>query len=201
VWSVDCSPDNSSLVSCSSLGHQTYVEDAIFIWNLDTNVKQKEFNFVDDWVRQIKYSPDGQSIASSGWINTAKYLDASNGNVKQTFQNTGGASSMDISPDGKTLVIGSYDHSVKLYDTTNGLLLRSMIGHTNVVTSVSFSPDGKSIASGSSDNTIKLWNSNTGFLIDTLENHQGSILSLKFSPDGKTIASGSADKTVKLWQK
>jgi WD40 repeat protein len=193
VWSLDYSPDNSTIVSCSS-------DDSIYIWNAQTGSKQKELIATGDWVRTVKYLPDGESIVSSGWVSYARLWDASNGSVKLTFQNTGGAASMDISHDGKTLAIGSYDHSVKIYDTATGALISSLLGHSNVVTSVKFSPDAKTIVSGSSDNTLKIWNTSTGLLVDTLDGHTGAIWSIKFSPDAKTIASGSADKTIKLWR-
>ena len=78
-------------------------------------------------------------------------------------------------------------------------MIKTFVGHADVVHSVVFSPDGKTIASGSTDSTIKLWDVNTGTELRTIEGHSGEVWSVTFSPDGKTLASGSSDKTIKLW--
>jgi len=39
----------------------------------------------------------------------------------------------------------------------DGILVRTLEGHTNLITSVSFSPDSKMLASSSYDKTIRLW--------------------------------------------
>ena len=78
-------------------------------------------------------------------------------------------------------------------------LLRSLEGHTNVVTSVAFDPQSGMLASGSTDNTVKLWDARSGKLLRTLEGHGNSVYNLAFNPLGDTLASGSTDNTVKLW--
>jgi hypothetical protein len=108
-------------------------------------------------------------------------------------------SSVSFSPDGKILASGSWDNTIKLYSMPDGLLLKTLEGHTHDVESVCFSPDGKILASGSSDKTIKLWSIPDGELLKTLEAHTGFVRSISFSPDGKILASGSADSTIRLW--
>ena len=108
--------------------------------------------------------------------------------------------SIAISHDGKTLASGSWDRTIKLWDLETGSLLRTFIGHTNLVDSVAFSPDGRYIASGSWDKTIRLWNSATGDLLDTISYNNTMQSSVIFSPDGKTIAATMPNEKVKLWK-
>ncbi|KXL50878.1 MAG: hypothetical protein FE78DRAFT_66524 [Acidomyces sp. 'richmondensis'] len=78
-------------------------------------------------------------------------------------------------------------------------LLRTLEGHSNVVTAVSFSPDGKIPAWASHVNTVLLWDASSGAACQTLEGLTAEITAIAFSPDGKTLASASYDQTVKLW--
>ena len=109
--------------------------------------------------------------------------------------------SVAFSPDGKTIVSGSDDQTIRLWNAQTGEQIRSLQGHSKVVTSVAFSHDGKFIVSGSEDMTIRLWNVQTGEQIRSLQGHSDTdyVRSLAFSPDGRTVVSGSDDNTVRLW--
>lgn len=52
----------------------------------------------------------------------------------------GHVDSVAFSPDGNRIVSGSYDTAVKLWDAQTGQAIRTLNGHTRLVTSVSFSP-------------------------------------------------------------
>jgi WD40 repeat protein/tRNA A-37 threonylcarbamoyl transferase component Bud32 len=92
----------------------------------------------------------------------------------------------------------------------NSLLVKTLNGHSNLVTSVAISPippgsslvkegSGGILVSGSFDTTVKLWNLSTGKEIATLEGNAGSVHSVATSPDGRIVVSGNGDNTVKLW--
>ena len=52
----------------------------------------------------------------------------------------GHVDSVAFSPDGNRIVSGSYDTAVKLWDAQTGQTIRTLNGHTRLVTSVYFSP-------------------------------------------------------------
>lgn len=83
----------------------------------------------------------------------------------------------------------------------NPFLVKTLNGHSNVVTSVAISsnPNGVTLVSGSFDTTLKLWNLTTVKEIATLEGNAGSVHSVATSPDGSIVASGNGDNTIKLW--
>jgi uncharacterized caspase-like protein len=105
-----------------------------------------------------------------------------------------------FSPDGKTVVSGSKDKTLRLWDVASGREIKTISGHTDVVTSVAFSPDGKTVISGSHDNTLRLWDVASGREIKTFSGHTSYVTSVAFSPDGKTVVSGGIDTRIKLWR-
>jgi hypothetical protein len=64
--------------------------------------------------------------------------------------------------DGQVLASASYDKTIKLWDARTGQELRTLRGHTDIVTSVAFVADGQILASASTDGTVKLWDTRTG---------------------------------------
>ncbi|MBW4566957.1 MAG: AAA-like domain-containing protein [Tolypothrix carrinoi HA7290-LM1] len=163
-------------------------------WVRESNILQKHQGFV----QKVRFSPDGKTIATASFDNTAKLWSADGRELLTLNGHTQAVVDVSFSPDGQTIATASRDGTVKFWNR-QGKLLKTLNAHKNsVVWSVSFSPDGKKIATASEDNTVKLWTSD-GRLLKTLTDHKNEVYSVSFSPDGKTIATASADETVKLW--
>jgi small GTP-binding protein len=79
-------------------------------------------------------------------------------------------------------------------------LVRTLEGHTNVVTSFAFDPQSRTLVSGSFDMTVRLWEPQSGKLLRTLERHTGGVQAVAFSPDGALLASKSDEDGVCLWR-
>jgi len=179
------------------------------------------------YFRSASYSHDGQRILATfrrfdlDNHNTCdiKVYDSQTGNLVLQIDGHDGYSDDYVnctcfSHNGKYIASGAgapYDYPdidlnrnvVKLWDATDGHLIRTMKGHTELVTNIAFSPDNTLIASSSGDGTIKIWETETGILKKTIECHKkyeyrwtNLVASSMFSPDGMSIVSAAYDSTA-----
>lgn len=95
-------------------------------------------------------------------------------------------------------LVSGHDPTIQVWDIQEGIVQRTLPGHTGKVNSLDFSPNGKTLVSGSDDQTIRLWDAATGKPGKTIPAHEGPVTSVDFGP--RYLASGSDDETVKLWQ-
>jgi WD40 repeat protein/serine/threonine protein kinase len=128
-------------------------------------------------IMSVKYSPDGQRLASASRDMTVKIWDSNSGKELVVLKgHNGGVNRVAFSPDGQRLATGGEDSAVKIWDTATGTELASFKGHTANVREVAFSPDGQHIASesrelspngqrgilGNSGSLVKIWDSDGG---------------------------------------
>jgi WD40 repeat protein/tetratricopeptide (TPR) repeat protein len=168
------------------------------VWDLQTG--QTLFSFRGHWgnVLDVKFSPDGQRLASSSSDSTIKILDARTGSeVRSVTGHTNFVSCAAFSPDGQRLASGSLDSTAIIWNPLTGRALVTLRGHDGPIRDLSFSPDGLRIATASTDRTVRLWDSKTGEELQSL-NGQDQVNSVCFSRDGRWLASGSVDKTIKI---
>lgn len=141
----------------------------------------------------IAWSPDGTQIAVATvtgiyMVDTLTYKE----------NHFSGSSSWRIafSPDG-TILASAEGNTVKLYGSASRKVLRTLKGHSEMVTCIAFSPLENILVSGSNDTTIKLWDIASGEELSTQP--VGDVYNVAFSPDGKILASVASDKIIKLW--
>ena len=63
------------------------------------------------------------------------------------------------------------DNTLKVWDVESGRELRTLEGHTDLVSGVALSGDGRRAVSASSDGTLKVWEVESGRELRTLEGH------------------------------
>ena len=122
------------------------------------------------WVTDMAWTPDGTHLAVASTIGVFLY-DASTLEEVRYIPTDAPVRSVAFAPDGQTLASGSRDGTVRLWRVADGVLLRTLEGHTDGVWSVAFAPDGATLASGSRDGTVRLWRVADGTPLRTLEGH------------------------------
>ena len=208
------SADGKTLASGSDDG-------TIIIWEVDTGKKLQQINNSEvhdaedsQVVYEVSLNPDGSIVASGGVSVAAGYFGAIPG-LRLWEVNTGEmlwqhytaddnnpsyhTYGVAFSPDGSTVANGGRDHTIDLWDASTGDALRTLVGHTDVISRVVFSADGELLASASNDGTVRVWEANTGRSLYTLTRHTEGVNGVAFSPDGQTLASASSDGTVGVW--
>ncbi|MDJ0620558.1 MAG: AAA-like domain-containing protein, partial [Calothrix sp. MO_192.B10] len=203
---VSVSPNGQLIATATGATATGVSNNTVQIWDLKGNLLQT-LKGHSDFIWNIRFSPDGKTLASSSSDGTIRLWNVEDGKLKKTIlaHNNTWVRSISYSPDGKLLASSDSRGWVKLWNAGNGKLLQTIPAHRKPVrwvTYVKFSPDGKTLASTSRDKTVKLWQVENGKLLKTpkiLKGHESAVRSVDFSPDGKILASASEDRTVKLW--
>ena len=109
-------------------------------------------------------------------------------------------SSLDISEDASLLVSGDANGQVKLWRSLDGLLVRTLEGHSNFVENVAFSRGAGLVASIDASGVLKLWRAGDGVQLWSVAAQVNNLNLVAFSPDGRTLATSGADAKVRLWK-
>jgi WD40 repeat protein len=156
---------------------------------------------VDDAIKCVTFSKDGNRLAFSDVKGNVKVLDARANwdNIISFEASRVGVPSVAFSPDGNYLAAAiSARRNIKVWDLNARELLWSLFGHTDF-TSVAFSPDGERLASASLGGPINVWDLKTERVVLTLHGHRTTVSSVTFSSDGCLLASAGSDGTVRIW--
>ena len=80
-----------------------------------------------------------------------------------------------------------------------GPLIRTLEGHSRIVTAVAVTPDRPWVVSASGDCTLRIWELETGLVVRALEGHRKAVTAVAVTPDGRRAVSGSRDWTLRVW--
>ena len=207
---LDFSPDGKMLAASITEwgpngGRGGKASGGVQIWDIERSALVRTVDD-DKPVTFVRYSVDGQSLATSSNEGPIKLWNATTGKLTRQFL---GHSSAAFSPDGETLACLSMTAAsdktagrVELYRLNDGSLLKSFTtakgSSASYLLSAAFSSDGHSLAATDWNGTVTVWNVPTGEAILTVNNNSAGAHNGGFTPNVTTLAVGREDKSLHL---
>ena len=196
VTALVFSPDGKQLVS-GCYGR-------VVIWDMATGAPAKVLTNVLGAVNDIRFSPDGKTLAVAGGQPSAR------GDIRRystsdwkLLATLGGhldvVNSVSFRYDGKQLASASFDKTVRIWDLATRQPILEFTGHSDFVYGVAFGPKGDWFATASKDRTSRMVDAKTGKSILTFSGMELDVLAVAVAPDGEQIVTSGFEAGLYWW--
>lgn len=192
ISAVDIAPDCTRFATAPWSGHSR-----ASIWNITTGKRLVGPLKHGDYVKGVKFSPDGRRIVVACRDSSTLIFDSHNGDQLVSIENSlpGYSPMLPIawSTDGQLLFVISKGNKIKSSDSSTGSQLDEWRIHENddAHTALALSANNKFIVS-CAGRFVSFWDASTHTQLGIVEDTE-RIWSIALSPDGRRLASGSYD--------
>ena len=176
----------------------------VVVWDMASGAPAKVLTNVLGAVNDIRFAPDGKSLAVAGGQPSARgdirLYDTSDWRLTATL---GGhldvVASVSFRHDGKQLASASFDKTVRIWDLETKQPVLTYTGHSDFVYGVAFGPKGDWFATASKDRSSRMVDAKTGKSIFTFSGTDQDVLCVAVRPDGEQVVTSGFDGGLSWW--
>ena len=148
-------------------------------------------------VKQVAYSPDGQSLITAGADGQLIWRDAGSRKVVHAVKaHDTEISRLLLSPDGRQLITGDWNGRITVWDAASHKSVRTL-DQPEAVSGLDWLRG--QLVSASWDGSLRLWDVSSGRCLRTIDTGQ-PLHDLSVDPRTQRIATVSLDRSVRLWE-
>ena len=149
-------------------------------------------------VTALAFNSNHTRLVSASEDKTVRVWDISDAAVPELlkYADTKLLSAPSTSPMRRQFLSAGADMKIHQWNLADGVLVRSIEGHTGEINDLAVS--ATTVASASVDGTVRLWNRSNGQAVRTIQ-HGSPVRQIAISADNAKVASWGDDKQLKLW--
>ncbi|KAI8894868.1 WD40-repeat-containing domain protein [Globomyces pollinis-pini] len=174
----------------------------IYVCQLGSLEPLKQFAGHRDEINCIRWSPNGQLLASCSDDHTAKIWDMNEDSPlfdftkhEKEIYTTSWCPPDKSDPQKLWLATASFDGSVRIWDINNGDCIYVLQEHSQAVYTVAFSPDCQFVASGSFDKSVIIYSLKDGSMVQKYGG-DGGVFEVAYNATGNKLAACYSDTKV-----
>lgn len=143
------------------------MDNSVYIWNVwsEQHKKARVYSYHNAAVKDVRWSPQGQSILSCGYDCSSRLVDIEKGSETQSFTENQAVTAIKFHPDNSNLFLsGGSKGLLKLWDIRAGKVVHEYVRRLGPILDVEFMADGKQFISSSdvsqsnlSENSLIVW--------------------------------------------
>lgn len=199
--SIDWNPAGTELVMARN------DSGALEVWDPFELRLLRHLGFHDPVITCVRWSPDGNHVASASDAGTIRIFDAHRDYqyasgarpLRELHGHVNNVMQVDWSPNGKWLASASRDLTVGIWRADTGEQIEVLKGHTEHVLNVMWSPDGERLLSGGMGESLRVWYPEQSDTPNSVEGHKYHVWGVAWNPDGNRLASVDGDGRLLIW--